>query len=72
MSSMRRFEIPEFSDKQLDRLSEFFSNFSLLIMATLVLPNIFGVDKPNMIDLTLGLIVAVGLLLLSMILVKKD
>lgn len=43
--------IPQLNKKQLDRLSEFLSNFSLLIIATLVLPNIIGDDKPNMNNL---------------------
>ena len=47
--------IPEFNDKQLDRLSEFLSNTSLLSLASLVFPNLFRIDKPNMLDLKLGL-----------------
>lgn len=68
---MEEFDIPEFNDRQLDRLSEFSSNFSLLILATLVLPNIFGVDRPKMIDLILGLILATGLFIVSIMLIKK-
>lgn len=63
-------EIPELNDKQLDRLSEFLSNFSPLIVATLVLPNIFGVDRPNIFELRLGLIGSGSMVLASLILLK--
>ncbi|OGE64762.1 hypothetical protein A3I48_00020 [Candidatus Daviesbacteria bacterium RIFCSPLOWO2_02_FULL_36_7] len=63
--------IPEFNDKQLDRLSEFLSNTSLLSLASLVFPNLFRIDKPNMLDLTLGLGMTAGFLLASLILIRK-
>ena len=64
--------IPELNDKQLDRLSEFLSNFSLLIIASLVLPNIFGTNKPNIIELLGGVILTILLLSISMIVIRKD
>lgn len=63
--------IPELNDKQLDRLSEFLSNLSLVSVASLVIPNIFRVDKFNVFDLTLGLVLTAAFLLLSMILIRK-
>ena len=63
--------IPELSDKQLDRLSEFLSNFSLLIMATLVLPNIFGGETPNKDYLLSGVSLTILLLSLSIIIINK-
>ncbi len=64
--------IPEFNDKQLDRISEFLSNLSLLIIATLILPNIFGVNRPDMNALTSGIILTIMFLLASMILIRKS
>lgn len=63
--------IPELNDKQLDRLSDFLSNASLLSVASLVIPNIFGVDKLNVFDLTLGLGMTIGFLFTSLILIRK-
>lgn len=63
--------IPELNPKQLDRLSEFLSNFSLLIIATLILPNMFGVEKPNVVELSRGIILAGGSLILSLGLIRR-
>ena len=61
-------DLYELNDKQLNRLSEYLSNFSLIIIASLVLPNIFGVDKLNMTELqTFYLITAIGLLAISIL-----
>jgi len=50
-----------------DRLSEWFSNLSLLLIATLVFPFIFGgVDKATFVELVLGLSLAVISLWLSL------
>lgn len=64
--------IPELNDKQLDRLSEFLSNFSLLIVATLVLPNIFALGRQNTGDLLSGVALTILLLSISMILIRKN
>ena len=64
--------IPELNDKQLDRLSEFLSNLSLLIVATLILPNIFGGGKPNTNDLMSGVALTMLLLSISMIIIRKN
>jgi len=64
--------IPEFNDKQLDRISEFLSNLSLLIIATLILPNIFGVNKPNINDILSGITLTIMFLLTSIILIRKN
>ncbi|MDO8429450.1 MAG: hypothetical protein Q7S88_02365 [Candidatus Daviesbacteria bacterium] len=63
---------PELSDKQLDRLSEFLSNASLLSVASLVIPNIFGFDKLNILDLTLGLVLTAAFLSTSLIIIRRD
>lgn len=60
-----------FNNKQLDRLSEFFSNFAILSMASLVFPNIFGIDKLDQLDLKSGVLLTVASLLISMILLKR-
>lgn len=62
----------EFNDKQLDRLSEFLSNASLLMVATLVLPNIFGITQPKMEELIPGLIISFLLLLGSLFLIRRS
>lgn len=64
--------IPELNDKQLDRISEFLSNFSLLVIATLVLPNIFGLNKPNTNDLISGILLTILTLTISMIIIRKN
>lgn len=64
--------IPELNDKQLDRVSEFLSNLALLVIASLIIPNLVKIDKPNSIELILGLMSAVILLLGSLILIRKD
>ena len=64
--------IPRLNDKQLDRLSEFLSNLSLLVIATLVLPNIFGTGQPDNNNLISGFALTILLLSISMILVKTD
>ena len=63
--------IPELNDKQLDRLSEFLSNLSLLFVATLVLPNIFGISRLNANDLMSGIGLTILFQITSMILVGK-
>ncbi len=65
------YPVPELNDKQLDRLSEFLSNFSILTLATLVLPNIFGVDRPNIDELKLGLEIAITSLFASLFIIRK-
>lgn len=62
--------VPELNDKQLDRLSEFMSNFSLLMMASLVLPNLLGVDKLNSGELLSGLILTITFLLGSVFVLR--
>lgn len=64
--------IPELNDRQLDKLSDYFSNLSLLIIATLVIPNIFGVSKPNTQDFMSGIALTILLLSISMILVRRN
>lgn len=63
--------LPELSSKQLDRLSEFVSNLALVIIASLVLPNIFGPQKTNILELVLGCILTTVLLSLSMVFIRK-
>jgi len=62
---------PELNNKQLDRLSEFLANFSLLLIATLVLPNLFGVNTPNMVELNRGILIALASLIISLVLIKR-
>lgn len=63
--------IPELNDKQLNRLSEFLVNFSILTLATLVIPNLIGIDRPNLIELALGVMISLTSLLGSLILLKS-
>ena len=65
------YSIPELSEKQLDRLSEYLGNFSLLLVATLILPNMFGVSTPDMVEFRKGIISSAGLLILSLSLARK-
>lgn len=60
----------EFNDKQLDRLSDFCSNLSILVIATLVLPNIFSIGKPSLDNLVSGVILTLLFIISSMVLVK--
>lgn len=62
--------IPELNDKQLDRLSEFLSNLSLLVVATLVLPNIFGGNGLDINELISGAMLTTLFLSVSMIIVR--
>lgn len=64
--------IPELNDKQLDRLSEFLSNLSLLIVVTLVIPNVIGIDKPNITELLGGILLTILLLSVSMVIIRRD
>lgn len=61
----------ELNDKQLDRMSEFLGNFSILVLATLVIPNLFGIDKTNLSELRLGLVVSAGAFVVSLYLLKS-
>lgn len=65
------YPIPELNNKQLDRLSEYLSNFSILLVATLILPNMFGLGNPNVVELKKGIILSVGLLILSLAIIKR-
>lgn len=62
--------IPELNDKQLDRLSEFLANIALLIIASLIFPNIFGTSSSNIIELLGGIILTLLLMFISMVIVK--
>ncbi|MBI2315063.1 hypothetical protein HYU93_03335 [Candidatus Daviesbacteria bacterium] len=62
--------IPELNDKQLDRVSEFMSNFSLLMIASLVLPSFVGVDKLNLGELLSGLVLTIVFLLGSLFVLR--
>ena len=64
---------PELNDKQLDRFSELLANFSLVIVASLVLPNILGsVDKRNVNELLSGIVLAILFIGASIVLLRKD
>lgn len=62
--------IPELNDKQIDRISEFLSNFSLLMIASLVLPNLTGIDKLNLGELLSGLLLTITFLAGSLFILK--
>lgn len=64
--------IPELNTRQLDRISEFLSNISVLVIATLILPNIFGSGRPNTNDLMSGIALTILLLSISMIIIRKN
>ncbi|OGY09038.1 MAG: hypothetical protein A2782_00940 [Candidatus Blackburnbacteria bacterium RIFCSPHIGHO2_01_FULL_43_15b] len=61
----------ELNDNQLDRISEFLGNFSILILATLVIPNVFGVDTHNFNNLMSGTVVY-GLTLLASVIILRS
>lgn len=63
-------KFPEFNDRQLNRLSEFLSNSSILTLASFVVPNIFGIDRPNLYELVLGIVATVSLLVASLVLLE--
>lgn len=58
------------NDSQLDRLSEIMANFGLLLLASMVLPTIIGVDKADAFKLLLGMVGGVSFLLLSLLILK--
>ncbi|KKP59480.1 MAG: hypothetical protein UR54_C0027G0002 [Candidatus Roizmanbacteria bacterium GW2011_GWA2_34_18] len=55
-----------FNKKQLDRLSEFFSNISIVFLASIVSPVFIG-NKLSLDLLVLGIILTSGFLLLSLL-----
>lgn len=61
----------ELNDKQLERLSEFLSNLAVLIVAELILPNLFNVQRPNTLNVIVGLILTWGLVAASIFIVRK-
>lgn len=64
-------EIYEFNDKQLDRLSEFFANLSIVVVASLIIPNLFGANQPNMVELSKGIVLSLILLILSLVIIRR-
>ena len=61
----------ELTDRQLDRLSEFCSNLSLLLLSSIVIPELFGFDKALLPSLIFGLTAATFSLVLSLLLIRK-
>lgn len=64
-------KIPEFNDKQLNRLSEYLANFSLLMFASLVIPNFIGNNELNIAEMTSGMILTFLLLFISINIIRK-
>jgi len=64
-------EFPEFNSKQLDRLSEFFANLSLLLVAGFIIPNILGNSLPNMVQLKGGVVLSPIALAMSLYIVRS-
>jgi len=60
-----------FNKKQIDRLSEFFSNSSVVFLASVVSP-MFTNTKINLFLVVVGLILMCGFLLLSLIIYQYD
>lgn len=58
------------NDFQLDRLSEFTANLSLVFFASMVTPLFSGVDKMNLFIIVLGLVLSSGSLVVSLFLLK--
>ena len=56
--------------KQIDRLSEYFANLSLLILGTIVVPQFISVSKLSLINLIFGIIGTVLFIIISLILLK--
>lgn len=59
-----------FNDSQLDRLSETLSNFGLLLIGSMVLPILGGIDKVDVFKVLLGLMGGLTSILLSLSLLK--
>jgi len=66
-----RLKPAELSEKQLDRLSEFCSNLSLLLLSSIVIPELFGFDKALLPSLIFGISATVFSLILSLLLVGR-
>ena len=63
--------IPELNNRQLDRLSEFLANLSIVIVASLIIPNVFNVDKLNLFELVLGVVFTLSLLITSLVVLRQ-
>ncbi len=63
--------IPELNDKQLNRLSEYLGNFSLLVIASLVIPNLIGNKTFNSLEIASGIIISIMLVSSSIYILKK-
>lgn len=64
---MRKF----LDDSQLNRLSEFTANLSLIFFASVASPIFSGVDEVNWFMVALGLEFTIGSLLISLFLAKR-
>lgn len=60
-----------FNKKQIDRMSEYFSNSSVVFLASVVSP-VFSNTKINLFLVLVGLILMCGFLLLSLIIYQYD
>lgn len=60
----------KFTEDQLNRLSEYFSNLSLLVLGTVVIPQIIGISKLAMFSLIFGLIATFIFVVISLVLIK--
>lgn len=58
----------KFNENQLDRLSEYLANFSLLIFGTVVVPQLVGGINLSVASFVLGLIATALFLIISLIL----
>lgn len=61
----------ELNDSQLKQLAEFLSNLSVVFVGSVIVPLFGGIDKINLIGVTLGLGLAVLSLLVSVYILRR-
>jgi len=59
-----------FTKKRLDRLSEFFSNLSLVFVGTMIIPPFINAEKINLQTLVLGIVLTSSSLITSLNILK--
>lgn len=65
-------KLPWLNDRQLDRLSEFFANLSIVIGAGFIFPNLVGNTAPKMVQLEVGIASAGTALIISLFLIRRQ
>lgn len=70
-SLLRRYKRSRLNGKQLGQLADFSSNLSLVFLTTFIAPVFSKVDTVDVFMVTLGLIIGLVFLFLSLILLKE-